>query len=666
MVAERYGATLRRAAVNEFVGPCPVCGGKDRFSVNIRKRLFNCRQCSAGGDAIALAMHVKGYSFAEAVEDLTDGRWRPARAASFAHTTAANDAAKALGPPKAVYDYVDEIGERQALRFEPPGRPKQFRQRIGPDQKKWSLEGVRIVPYRLPELLENIALEHTVFVVEGEKDVETLRGLNVPATTSPMGAGKWRADFNDLFRNADAVICGDNDKPGRDHVELVATNLNGVAKRVRALDLAQFWPGIGEGDDISDWLTRGEGTVERLYEIVDGLPDWKPKINGVTTPTLMPPAEPPKSNGGAQSEEPKTGDAGLIWYGDSPPTPPSYLVDEMLPEIGVATVGGQYGAAKTFVAADLSAATMFGGDFAGKAVRRKGGVFWLAAEGESEIETRIQAAVAARGGNAADRQPFARQAGDVPCLADKEALDRLKSLAKQATERLHASFSLELALIVIDTLAAAAGFDDENSAAETQKVMNMLAALAREAKALVLLVDHYGKVIETGVRGSSAKSAANDAILACLGDRDQTTGVMSNRKMAVTKLRAGPVGRVVPFDLEKTDDGLTCVIHWRPDEPEPAAEKGKKWPKALIIFKRALDEALDNFGKMTIPRTGMPEVKAVDREAVRTEFFRLYPADNPKARKEAFLRCAKDAVARGILCSINVGPDLGQTIFWTP
>ena len=160
----------------------------------------------------------------------------------------------------------------------------------------------------------------------------------------------------------------------------------------------------------------------------------------------------------------------------------------------------------------------------------------------------------------------------MPGLADKNALERLKALAKQAAERLEQDFNLALALIVIDTLSAAAGFDDENSAAETQKVMNMLAALARETKTLVLLIDHYGKIIETGVRGSSAKSAANDAILACLGDRDQTTGVMSNRKMAVTKLRSGPVGRVVPFDLEKTDDGVTCVVRWRPDEPDLAAE----------------------------------------------------------------------------------------------
>ena len=94
------------------------------------------------------------------------------------------------------------------------------------------------------------------------------------------------------------------------------------------------------------------------------------------------------------------------------------------------------------------------------------------------------------------------------------------------------------------------------------------------------------------------------------------------------------------------------------------AEGRRQWPKALIIFKRALDEALDAAGKTTTPRAGMPEVKAVDREAVRAEFYRLTPSDTPEAKRQSFHRCAKDAVERGVMCSINVGPDLGQTIFW--
>lgn len=47
-----------------------------------------------------------------------------------------------------------------------------------------------------------------------------------------MGAGKWWQSFNEFFRSADVVICGDNDQPGRDHVKLVSENLHGVAKRL--------------------------------------------------------------------------------------------------------------------------------------------------------------------------------------------------------------------------------------------------------------------------------------------------------------------------------------------------------------------------------------------------------------------------------------------------
>jgi hypothetical protein len=78
-----------------------------------------------------------------------------------------------------------------------------------------------------------------------------------------------------------------------------------------------------------------------------------------------------------------------------------YLVDETLPQFGVAILGGQFGAAKTFVGADLAAAVIVGGEFAGKLVNRTGGVLWLAAEGETEIETRVHAAIAFRGGVAA-------------------------------------------------------------------------------------------------------------------------------------------------------------------------------------------------------------------------------------------------------------------------
>jgi hypothetical protein len=179
--------------------------------------------------------------------------------------------------PNAVYDYLDESGVRlfQALRFETDTGLKVFRQRTGPDQKPWSVKGVRIVPYRLPELVADIARGNSIFVVEGEKDVDTLRRCGIPATCNPMGAKKWWPEFNKIMAGADIVICADNDEPGREHVALVARNLRPVVKRLRVLDLASAWPGIEESQDISDWFAAGL-EVERLLALVDGLPDWTP------------------------------------------------------------------------------------------------------------------------------------------------------------------------------------------------------------------------------------------------------------------------------------------------------------------------------------------------------------------------------------------------------
>lgn len=42
----------------EYQGPCPQCGGTDRFSVNRGKGVWNCRGCGkGGGDGIGLAAH---------------------------------------------------------------------------------------------------------------------------------------------------------------------------------------------------------------------------------------------------------------------------------------------------------------------------------------------------------------------------------------------------------------------------------------------------------------------------------------------------------------------------------------------------------------------------------------------------------------------------------
>lgn len=58
----------------ELVGPCPGCGGKDRFSINPAKGVINCRRCDARGDQIALVRLALGMDFLTALEWLVGPR----------------------------------------------------------------------------------------------------------------------------------------------------------------------------------------------------------------------------------------------------------------------------------------------------------------------------------------------------------------------------------------------------------------------------------------------------------------------------------------------------------------------------------------------------------------------------------------------------------------
>ena len=62
---------LRKLSSVEYAGPCPSCGGRDRFSINLRKGICFCRKCPLRGDVIALAMAAHGVDFLNACELLT-------------------------------------------------------------------------------------------------------------------------------------------------------------------------------------------------------------------------------------------------------------------------------------------------------------------------------------------------------------------------------------------------------------------------------------------------------------------------------------------------------------------------------------------------------------------------------------------------------------------
>jgi hypothetical protein len=136
----------------------------------------------------------------------------------------------------AKYDYRDAEGKLlyQVVRFV----PKTFRQRRpGPNGTWiWNLDGVKRVPYRLPELQAADPLA-PVYIVEGEKDVDRLLQAGLVATTNSGGAGKWREDYSNILRDRHVVVIPDNDDPGRRHAQQVAKSLFGVARSVKVVHL---------------------------------------------------------------------------------------------------------------------------------------------------------------------------------------------------------------------------------------------------------------------------------------------------------------------------------------------------------------------------------------------------------------------------------------------
>ena len=219
-----HGAALGlKRAGRELVGPCPACGGTDRFAV----------KPVDGGAAIIHCRGCKGFA------DIL-------KAAGFADDRPTNGSV-----PTREFQYFDLDGAHYH---------SAFRQGDGPDKKVWQRAGFkgRPLPYRIEH--EPDFGECPIVIPEGEPKAERLARLGYAAVTWCGGAEAVLRTRWDALAGFDVILWADADKPGRKAMSQLSGVLEGLGCAVRWVAVPTAKP---KGWDCMD---ASEADIHRLIE----------------------------------------------------------------------------------------------------------------------------------------------------------------------------------------------------------------------------------------------------------------------------------------------------------------------------------------------------------------------------------------------------------------
>lgn len=407
------------------------------------------RDCTTESVVAALGMTMGDLAAAGAGDD-----WTPA------------------GPAVATYEYVDEDGA--TLFGVARTADKAFRQwRPDPAKKSgrtWSLNGTRRVPYRLPKVIAAARAGATVHVVEGEKDVHAIERAGGTATCNPGGAGKWRPEYADYLAGAHVVVVADRDDPGRAHAADVAATLQGVAASIRVVEAA-------EGKDAADHLGAGLG----LDELV--------------------PVEAVQVTGSGDLDTAEVGapvDWATFWQVDR--TAEDWLAEPVLPRGRAVATFSPGGVGKSLFAVDVSARLSTGRRVLDQPAGPPINVVYLDLEmTEDDLAERLTEM-----GYGPDTDLSHLHYYLLPTLAPLDTADGGRQLREIAA--LH-----DADLVVIDTTSRVIS-GPENDADTLRAFYRHTGSLLKADGRTVWRLDHAGKDLALGQRGTSAKNDDVDLV----------------------------------------------------------------------------------------------------------------------------------------------------------
>jgi hypothetical protein len=137
-------------------------------------------------------------------------------------------------------------------------------------------DGFQAIPYVSVGLdpFDSELMDDRIFWPEGEKDVDTLNKLDLPAFTFG-GVGDGLPDgTNEYLTGRHLVILADNDDQGRDHAEKKAERAH--AAGAASIKVVHFLE-LPEKGDVSDYIDDG-ATAKELMARTDAAPLWSPAV----------------------------------------------------------------------------------------------------------------------------------------------------------------------------------------------------------------------------------------------------------------------------------------------------------------------------------------------------------------------------------------------------
>ena len=327
-----------------------------------------------------------------------------------------------------------------------------------------------------PPLYNQNAMEkdNMIFLVEGEKDVKTVKQFGWTAVSLPDGAAsRWREEYGPLFRGKEVYILPDNDSAGEQYARMLAEKLFGYADHVRILDLSEIWPDLPEKGDITDLCSRlgVDETIRAVAELCSRTPVWLPQSS--------PPRFLAKS-----AEEFGEDDTRFVWHPYIPVGDYSVLMAEG-------------GAGKTMfccgIAASLSRGELLPGDEVNTAPP-PGNILFISAEDRGEL---LKKRLTASGANLA-------RIRILDCMASEglnfhEGIEDFRTLVLQARP----------CLVIIDPWHAFLGEKvDINRVNALRPVLQKLANIAKEAECGMILISHVNKRAQS----ENANNAATGSV----------------------------------------------------------------------------------------------------------------------------------------------------------